>query len=115
MRICQTAPVNEEPVTTLWSIWRTKQGEDHLVGIRPSTMTGRVSPAISSIDATPCAVTTHTGMQYFEGPCGFHRDAAFVWQTWCAMHGVPYSTDVTEALNTIFRYRIRLHVRGRPS
>lgn len=105
MAISPPSSIDEEPIVTLvlWSVWRTELHENHLVGLRPSTLTGRVSSAIRSICLVSRTITTRTGRRYcLEGPSASHGLAECIWQTWCATHAVPYSTDVTEELDTLF-------------
>jgi hypothetical protein len=98
MTIWRTAPVGEEPIIDLifWSIWRTERSEIHLVGIRPESMTGRVSSALSSIDATSRNAITQSGREYrLIGPPGHHDDASYVWERWCVINSVLRAIDVT--------------------
>lgn len=101
MGIWRASPVEEDPIVVLilWSIWRTERGEDHLVGIRPSSITGRVSSAIASICSHSRTVLTRSGRQYrLLGPRGRHEDATYVWNSWCVVNRVLETTDVTADL-----------------
>ena len=105
MTISRPRSIDEAPIVTLvlWSVWRTELHENHLVGVRPSTMTGRVSSAIRSICSVSRTITTQTGRRYrLEGPSASRGLTECIWQTWCATHAVSYSTDVTEELDTLF-------------
>lgn len=105
MGILHTNSVIEDQIVTLilWSVWRTELRENHLVGVRPSTMTGRVSSAIVSVCLMSRTVTTRTGRTYrLEGPSASCGPAEYIWRTWCATHAVPCATDVTEELDALF-------------
>lgn len=105
MAISPPNSIDEEPIVTLvrWSVWRTELHENHLVGFRPSTLTGRVSSAIRSICSVSRTITTQTGRRYrLEGPSASRGLGEYVWQTWCTTHAVPYSTNVTDELDTLF-------------
>ena len=105
MATSRPSSIDEDTIVTLvlWSVWRTELHENHLVGVRPSTMTGRVSSAIRSICLVSRIITTQTGRRYrLEGPSASRGLAEYIWQTWCTTHAVPYSTDVTDELDTLF-------------
>ena len=106
MAISYLSSIDEGPIVTLilWSVRRTELHENHLVGVRPSTMTGRVSSPIRFICSVSRTVTTKSGRRYrLEGPSASRGPAEYIWQVWCARHAVPYSTDVTEELNALFK------------
>lgn len=99
MDMLRTSLVGDEPEIELilWSIWRTERSELHLVGVRPTTMTGRVSSAISSLDRAARIVMTKSGRRYrLIGPRGRHDQVSDVWKTWCVKYRVLWAVDVTE-------------------
>ncbi len=106
MAIWRTAPVSEEPIIDLilWSVWRTEQDELHLVGMRPNSMTARVSSAVTSLDAECRSAVTGSGREYrLMGPPGHHADAVHVWRTWCAVNHVEDAFEVTANVLTATR------------
>lgn len=105
MSIWQSRPVDQVPEVVLvnWRVMETADGSRHLVGIRPSRGTGRVSSAIVELDMAACVGTTRSGRRYvLDGTPGSDEDgnADYVWSGWCEVNRVTGYRDVTDELLT---------------
>lgn len=99
MTIYKPQPVAQQPHVTLirWSVVETERKERHFVGRCVETDDGRVSSAIQSFDRKTMQGVTHSGRVYrLEGPHGFDRDAAYVWDWWSRANAVQSARDVSE-------------------
>lgn len=89
-----------EVVLGEWRILETASGARHLVGLRQSKGTVRVSSAIISIDLASRVCTTSSGRKYIldGGPSAGLSEGAPVWAEWCRENGVNRYFDVTDAV-----------------
>lgn len=100
MKIWQSRPVDQVPEVVLeeWRILQTATGARHLVGLRQSKGTVRVSSAIMSIDLAARVCTTNSGRKYIlvGDPSVDLSKSDFVWTEWCRANSVDHYCDVTD-------------------
>lgn len=102
MAIWQSRPVDQVPEVVLgeWRVLETASGSRHLVGLRHSKGTVRVSSAIISIDLVSRICTTCSGRKYVldGGPSADLSESALVWAEWCRVNNVDCYFDVTDTV-----------------
>lgn len=102
MTIWQSRPLDQVPEVVLeeWRILQTAAGARHLVGLRQSKGTVRVSSAIISIDLASRICVTRSGRKYIldGSPSPGLSETALVWAEWCRENSVDRYFDVTDAV-----------------